>query len=127
MALVALARVLVAYVPLGRWRRTLGTAAPPDIGDPALHLATNLPARRLARAVERAAVRLPGESLCLPKAMALQWMLRRRAMDGMLVIGVRSGQERGRLDDLHAWVVSRGEFLIGATKALHHPIYAVHT
>jgi hypothetical protein len=41
-----------------------------------------------------------------------------------LVIGVRDGAARGRLDDLHAWVVSRDEILIGASEAAHHPLYA---
>lgn len=123
-ALLALARSLVAYVPLARWRRSLGRPAHGERGDPALRLAANLPARRLARAVERAARRLPGESLCLPRAMALQWMLRRRATDALLVIGVRPEQRRGGLDDLHAWIVRDGEILIGALPEMPVPIYA---
>ena len=124
IAWVAVARILVARVPLARWRGTLGAPAQPDPGDPHLRLAGNLGARRLARAVGRAAERLPGESACLPQAMALQWMLGCRGLSAMVVLGVRPAQHRGGIDDLHAWVVRDGEVLIGALAALPYPVYA---
>ena len=122
MALLALARLLVARVPLARWRASLGEAVPPDTADGGLRLDANLAARRLARAVERASARLPGQSQCLPRAMALQWLLRRRGLGGSLLIGVLAGSSRGSIDDLHAWVVRRGEILIGASDDAHHPV-----
>ena len=124
IALLVVARLLVAKVGLARWRSSLGRPSRPEAGDPSLRLPANLVPRRLARAVERAARRLPGENLCLAQAMALQWMLRRRRLGGMLVIGVRPALSRGGLDDLHAWVVRQGEVLIGATAEPHHPIFA---
>jgi hypothetical protein len=121
------ARTLVAHVPLGRWRASLGEPVAPEPGDPSVRRDDNLAARRLARAVERAAARLPGEAKCLPRAMALQWLLRRRGFDAKLVIGVRPGAARGGLDDLHAWIVRRGEILVGASDEEHRAIYAAAT
>ena len=124
IAWLALARLLVRWVRFGRWRRALGRPAVPPTFVPGARRDLNLSARRLARAVERAAARLPGESRCLPQALALHWMLRRRGMDGVLVIGIRPGTSRGGLDDLHAWVAREGEVLIGASDEPHHALLA---
>lgn len=117
LALLVLARVLVAGPPLGWWRRWLGPVAhaarvePPDRAD-----------RQLARAVERATQRLPGGAKCLPRAMALHWMLRWRHRPSQLVIAVLPGQERGGVDDLHAWIETGGEILIGELDQPFRPI-----
>lgn len=124
MAWLILARLVIARIPFGRWRRWLGTPVAPLADDPRLHLDANLAQRRLARAVERAAGRLPGESRCLARAMALHLMLRRRAMGGVLHIGVLPGSERGSLDDLHAWVTRLDEVLIGASDQPHRALFA---
>ena len=124
MAWLVLARLLIARVPFGRWRPWLGTPVAPPVGDPLVRLDANLAQRRLARAVVRAAGRLPGESLCLPRAMALQWMLRRRKLGGVIHLGVRPGDQRGGLDDLHAWVTRAGEVLIGADPKPHAALFA---
>lgn len=124
MACLILARLLIARVPFGRWRRWLGTPVAPQTDDPRLHLDANLAARRLARAVDRAARRLPGESRCLARAMALHWMMRRRTLGGVLHIGVLPGSERGSLDDLHAWITRLGEVLIGASDQPHRALFA---
>jgi hypothetical protein len=118
------ARLLIAWVPFGRWRPWLGKPVAPGPGDPLLRLDGNLSRRRLARAVARAARRLPGESRCLPRAMALQWMLRRRRLGGELHIGVLPGNDRGSLGDLHAWVTRLGEVLIGADEKPHRALFA---
>lgn len=123
MALLAVARWLIAGVAFAQWRKSLGMPVMGVSSDSSLRLDANLPARRLARAVERAAGRLPGECRCLPRAMALQWMLQRRGMVADLAIGVRPGDARGGLDDLHAWVVREGEVLVGASDTPHHAIY----
>lgn len=131
MALLVMARILVAYVPLARWRRTLGAPIAPRPEEPSLSPTSTVPAdrrlRRLVHAVERAAVRLPGENRCLAKAMALQWMLRRRGLSASLVIGVLPGQRHGALRDLHAWVEREGTILIGESDQPHQPIYASTT
>ncbi|HUQ14233.1 MAG TPA: lasso peptide biosynthesis B2 protein [Novosphingobium sp.] len=123
-ALLIVARGLVRWVPFGRWRHGLGRPVTPETGDDTLRLARNLTARRLARAVERGAARLPGESKCLPRAIALHWLLVQRGLGATLVIGVTPGARRGGLDDLHAWVVREGEVLIGASAGPHVPLFA---
>ena len=117
LALLVLARLLVAGPPLGWWRRWLGPvsavarADSPAVGD-----------RQLARAVERATQHLSGGAKCLPRAMALHWMLRRRQRPSQLVIAVLPGQVRGGVDDLHAWIETGGEILIGELDQPFRPI-----
>ena len=125
-AMIALlvARTLVARVPLRRWRARLGRPVTPPPESAGRPLDANLAARRLARAVERGAARLPGDSLCLPRAMALHWLLARRGLGGVLHLGVRAGSRRGGLDDLHAWVTREGEVLIGASDEPHRAVFA---
>lgn len=65
-----------------------------------------------ARRVERAANRLPGRSKCLPKAMALQWILRRNAIASRLVIAIHK-TDRQHDHSFHAWVEVGGEMVIG--------------
>lgn len=125
VAWLVIARLLVANVPFGRWRPWLGYPVASQTGDPALRLDANLAQRRLARAVARATGYLPGESRCLAQAMALHWMLRRRALGGVLHIGILPGAARGTLDDLHAWVTRSGEVLIGVTEKPHAALFAV--
>lgn len=110
MILLSLARCLVAAVRLGRWRWLLGepvdqaarTAPPPSR------------AQTLAAIVNRGATRLPFECKCLPRAMALHWMLRRRGVPCQLVITVLDPAQRGADDNLHAWVEAGAAVLIGA-------------
>lgn len=115
--LLLAARMLVACLQLRWWRGLLGPVAdrplPGSAGDSD---------RRLARAVERAARRLPGQSKCLPRAMALHWMLARRGRPAQLVIAVLPGAARGRLDDLHAWVELGSDILIGALDQPFQPL-----
>jgi hypothetical protein len=118
MAALMLARGLVRLVRFARWRRFLGS---PDAEPPQPAQAPG-EAHRLARVVERGAYRLPGEALCLPRAMALAWMLRRRSWRPVLVIAIVPGHARGTLDDLHAWVELSGEILIGHSDLPHRPI-----
>lgn len=70
-------------------------------------------ARQLAADVEWAARRLPVATKCLPRAMALSWMLRRRRIGHTLVIAVRPSEMRQSADAMHAWVEIEGERLIG--------------
>lgn len=65
---------------------------------------------RIAWAVAAAGARLPGGT-CLPRALALQWLLARRAESSVVHVGFllrESGEVRG-----HAWLEHRGEVLIG--------------
>jgi len=110
------ARALIAFVPFGRWRDRLGgmvtaDADGPDAGGDPSPLAAE--ARRLARHVDRAAGRLPLAAKCLPRAIALARMLRRRGIPHVLVIAARPGPLRGGEDDLHAWIAVEGLIVLG--------------
>jgi hypothetical protein len=107
MTLLILARLLIALVPFRIWRHRLGGTDWSRPGhDPAK-------ARRLAAQVERAATRLPLATKCLPRAMALSWLLRKRDTAHVLVLAVRSASARRGTSDLHAWIEVSGEILIG--------------
>lgn len=114
------ARGLIAFVPFARWRSWLGDPVQPpgDIAAPSgLPPSEPTPgqreAGRLARHVDRAAARLPLPLKCLPRAMALSWMLRRRNIAHLLVLAARPGHARGGEDDLHAWVEVNGLIVLG--------------
>lgn len=113
------ARLLVRLVPLRLWRGRLGQLAPAATGtaDPAtLQPAASADvaqARRLALHVERAAARLPFQTKCLPRAIALTRMLQARRQPYALRIATLSAHERGGSNDLHAWVEVNGVKVIG--------------
>lgn len=69
-------------------------------------------ARLLAGCVERAAERLPGTSKCLPKAVALQVLLRLAGIPSRLVIAFHVTDRTGP-DAYHAWTEVCGEMLVG--------------
>ncbi len=103
---LCLARLTVAWLPFRLWRGRLGLAG--KTADEAVS-----EARRLARHVDRAAARLPFGLLCLPRAMALSWLLRRRAIAHQLVLAARAAGQRGGADDLHAWIEAGGTIVLG--------------
>lgn len=109
MALLLLARALVRLVPFRHWRAALGpqiAGAPPVGGDPAR-------VQPLRAAHRRALGHLPGPCKCLPQAMALQWMLRRRGLPAVLTIAALPPALRASPDDLHAWVEAAGAIQVG--------------
>ena len=101
------ARLTIAALPFERWRESLGgEGAPggPSAPDEAI---------RLAAHVEWAAKRLPFEVKCLPQAMALSSLLRRRGIGHAVVFAVRPPALRGSPEDLHAWVEVGGKTVLG--------------
>jgi hypothetical protein len=119
--LLIVARLLVRHVRLSHWRATLGKITPTsDI------VSTSAPsgrapraARLLASAVERGAELLPFDSKCLPRAAALQWLLRASRMPSHLVIAFHAA-ERDQEHGFHAWVEQDGHILIGACDRLQY-------
>ena len=118
MLRLTLARALVTAIPLRRWRGLLG----PVGGSQSIAVAPCPAASVLAHAVVRGAAQLPFETKCLPRAMALHGMLRRRRLPSLLVIGVLDPSRRGTIEDLHAWVECSGEVVIGALDQSFHPL-----
>jgi len=108
MALLSWAWLLVATVPFDRWRGSLGLAANEDTADRQL-----IDAQRSATYIEWAARLLPIHIKCLPRAMALSWILRRKRISHVVVFAVRPEELRGSNDDLHAWVEVGREKVIG--------------
>lgn len=106
MGALCAARLLVAWVPLQRWRGSLGAAQTGSV------TAQDI-ARKLVHQVNHAAERLPFPIKCLPRAMALSWLLKRKAIGHSVVIAVRPKAWRGQADNLHAWVEIEGEKVIG--------------
>ena len=69
----------------------------------------------LAWSVEAAARRVPWRALCFQKALALQWMLRRRGVDARLHYGL-AHDPAGELE-AHVWVAADGRVIIGGDEA----------
>ena len=111
LALLTLARFLIARVPMRLWRSSLGRVAQE------ITPGETRPVSPLARAIDRAATRLPGETVCLPRAMAMQWMMRRRGLASALVFGMDRAQPLDTVPALHAWVEAGGRVVIGADPA----------
>lgn len=116
-ALLCGAWVLVALVPFRRWRGRLGLAdgggLVPDIDR----------ARWLARRVERAATRLRLPVKCLPRAMALSWLLRREGIAHCVAIAIRPAPMRDGADSLHAWVEAGDEVVLGQLPGPWHVLH----
>lgn len=106
MAGLAAARAVIAFAPLERWHGHLGLAG-------AASEAELAEAQRLARHVDRAAGRLPFASKCLPRAIALSRMLRRRRISHRMMLAARPVETRTGNDDLHAWVEVGKTIVIG--------------
>ena len=92
------AGVLLRVLRFSRLASRLGRhmAESPSQNDPA----TSTYAPRGRWAVETAARHLPWKPVCLPQAVAAQWMLRRRGVASTLYLGVNPSVGL----DAHAWV-----------------------
>ena len=110
-AWLTLAWVLVQHVPMRYWCRHVEAA-----GDGSDGVGRQPLGRAVGRMVRRVARRLPFEALCLPQAMAAQWMLRRRGVSGRLWIGARRPAP-GQPLDYHAWLTVDGESVVGGRSA----------
>lgn len=125
LAFLISAKFLVRYIQLGTWRSTLGDLVSAEEPAPPAELApadsarveTNIEAGRLARSVFRASQRIPGHTKCLPQAVALQWMLKRRSITSSLVIAAikapTEASKVGVIDPFHAWVERDEVMIIG--------------
>ena len=96
MVALTVARLTVEFLRFNRWSGTLGRRGPGNARIPE--------AQAWARHVEWAARRLPFELKCLPRAMALSWILRAKGIRHMVVFAVRPAELRNSADALHAWV-----------------------
>jgi hypothetical protein len=119
MALLCLAHLAVKLLPFRWWRASLGLVAGADSVPGQSPAESAVRARRSAVHVERGATRLPFTTKCLPRAMALCWLLRARGIAYVFKIAARPAAARQAglpVNDgnLHAWVESGGATVIGA-------------
>ena len=105
---LAVAHGLVRLVPFRTWQGWFARGSVPSRPSPD---AATL--RHRSAAIERAAARMPGDAPCLPRALAMALMLRRRGFGSQLQIGVRPPAERDGREDLHAWLTHRGQVIYG--------------
>jgi hypothetical protein len=100
--LLGVARLSLLVLPFKWLAATLGrhkseTSAemnPSDIGC----------ARMIGQAVCAAANYTPWKSVCLPQAVAAQWMLKRRHISGTLYLGVAKNEAKPMKLAAHAWL-----------------------
>ena len=98
----------MSILPFNWWRDSLGEVKTVGrIGQ------SGKEARRLAAHVEWAARLLPFQTKCLPRAVALSWILRSRGIDHFVIFAVRPLELRGSDDQLHSWVEVAGEKILG--------------
>lgn len=105
-----LAALAIAILPFRRLTRTI--ARPRVLGHAAERDRT-VPA--VTRAIERAARRLPLRIVCLHKALATHWMLRRRGIATHIHYGISPG---GAALKAHVWVEAGGTIIMGAEESL---------
>lgn len=103
------ARLGLVFVPFPKLARRLGRFVPPDEAR-RLTAPSTAPQARAATdigwAVTRAARYVPFKAVCLPQAMAAQWMLRRRDISSVMHFGASRGEEKPL--DAHAWLDAAG-------------------
>lgn len=98
VAALTLASVLLKALRFDRLARRLGRHMAEGPSDP--DRAAVRTARLVRWAVTAAADRLPWKPVCLPRAVAAHWMLRRRGLASTLYLGL----DASRGYDAHAWV-----------------------
>lgn len=106
IAELLLAQITIRLIPVRRWPGRFGLAQD--------SLSANCKmSATLARHVERGAHRLPFTSRCLPKALALSRMLKRRRISHHLVIAARPASSGCHRRELHAWIEQDGSVVLG--------------
>jgi len=125
LAMLAAARLFVKTTPQGRLvsriggSRITGTEVPDatnTVGD-----SRNAVARQVGASVERVARFTWWRSMCLEKALAGKWMLRRRGIASTMYVGMA---RRGSEFVAHAWLVGEGQTLTGAGTLSYAPLAA---
>jgi len=112
LVLLAVARLMVLILPfkwlavsLGRHMNESGTQVnPSDL----------LFALMVSQAVRSAANNTPWKSVCLPQAVAGQWMLKRRRIAATLYLGVAKNENKTEKLAAHAWLRCGDVILTGA-------------
>ncbi len=90
MFYLALACFCVRFLPLKWYVNSLGTEkeAPYQLTHESA-----LVSKSISKVIRKAANNVPWNAVCLPKAIAAKWMLRKRHIPSMLFLGVSSSNE----------------------------------
>lgn len=87
--LLAVAWLLVQYVPMRHWRFWLTTAPPTGATEPSTRWRRQPALKQVTKVVPKAAAAVPFRAVCLQQAMAAQWMLHRRGVRCQLLFGAQ--------------------------------------
>ncbi len=79
--------------------------------------------RKLGRAAGKVARYLPFEVRCLQQAMTMQWLLRHRRVDTILVFGVRRNMNVNHDLQYHAWLTVDGIPVIGGEEVDSYQVF----
>jgi hypothetical protein len=116
-ALLGLARLTVLILPfkwlafsLGRHMNESGTQ---------ISVSDLQYARLIGQAIRSAANNTPWKSVCLPRAVAAQWMLRRRRIAATLYLGVAKDDEKPEKLAAHAWLRC-GDIIVTGKAGMEH-------
>ncbi len=115
------ARLALTLIPFPQLAGRLGTVVSPSDQRAARRPAGQaLEQAKLAReigwAVTRVALHVPFLAICLPQAMAAQFMLRRRGVASVMHFGAGRGMDKPL--DAHAWLDAAGVEVTGYPVAL---------
>jgi hypothetical protein len=114
---LALARLVLRFVPFERIGRRLGVFVSPQEARAGAAAPSDPPraallAARVGWAVRAAARHVPFAAVCLPQAIAARMMLQRRGVASVLHFGVAKGMT-GKPFDAHAWLDAAGVEVTG--------------
>jgi transglutaminase superfamily protein len=118
LALLLWAKLLIHWVPFRRLAPRLGRAqaeTPPTVAP-----AERAVGVKVSWAVQAVARHLPLGFVCLPQAIAAQWMLRRRGLSSTLYLGVAADPERPAALIAHAWLRLGDKIVTGESEAAKH-------
>lgn len=122
--MLASARLLVITSPRQGLVSRMGgtgvgkTESPPEPATPGVSARAGL---RVGLMLERIARTTWWRSMCLEKALAGKWMLRRRGIPSTIYVGMA---RRGDDFVAHAWLVGEGQTLTGAGKTVYATLAA---
>ena len=116
---LALARLALWIVPFRRLRRMFTR---PVSGREFKGAKRERVKAQVAWAIDRTARLLPGETVCFPRGIAAQVMLRRRGIDATLYYGATELPERGWTG--HVWVQDGAQGVVGHRDAGAYHILA---
>jgi len=113
---LAASRVALIFIPFPKLAGRLGTFVPPSDPRAARAKAGATPeqirlAQEIGWAVTRSARWAPFRAVCLPQAMAAQFMLRRRGVTSVMHFGAGKGTEKPL--NAHAWLDAAGVEVTG--------------